>query len=551
MVIGNPDSWDSTISFSDKDSYESCTWSPCGRFIAAQTKSVVEIRNQLTFQLLAVLKSPKNAPLLKGPLAYSPDGRSLACGFSGGIVIWDIQTGGVARSIDCHSDMRTLVWSGDGRKIAAALLSSGSISGVETYDVISGAQIFESKINSRNEWISYHWAHENSFRAITKPTSRSGLDLEMSIFEIGPTLPKIERLHVAFSPPSWIAFSPSTYRISLLGPGTLCIIDARNSQRLFEDRGNFFSLRFSSDANLLAAPQENGFRVWKYISGSYALFGEFLLPHIPFFSPHEFYLEFSPTSASVLSRCGNILQVWRLHEPPISPRIHHQHAAISHSGRYIATADKSQNTIIIIDVHSRAPSQFIDTGEEIEGLAITGNVLLVAFSEKVVGWLLTEEGRVAGVVGNERVSQSDSIWTVTSPLRHPKSLCFRVSGQVGLIGTHDTLPFRYHTGTGGVPDYSHQPRHFDFPWISLYKPGDYKEYHYLRHDDAPQRDTLPEDGWSVLGTTTGKAGWVMDPDGRHRFWAPVEWRRLDNRNWHHDITTLFVGTGDQPVVIKF
>ncbi|KAF9784562.1 hypothetical protein BJ322DRAFT_985598, partial [Thelephora terrestris] len=95
VVVGAPDSWDQAVSFSNKDRYVSCIWSPCGRFIAAQTPITVEIRDQLTAELLTTLQPPETIHL-EGPLAYSPDGRSLACASDTSILIWDLQTGGVA-----------------------------------------------------------------------------------------------------------------------------------------------------------------------------------------------------------------------------------------------------------------------------------------------------------------------------------------------------------------------------------------------------------------------------------------------------------------------
>src|ERR1700743_2703860 len=59
VVIGIPDSWDPAVSLPGKDHYPTCVWSPCGRFIAAQTKERIEIRNHLTFELLAVLQYQK------------------------------------------------------------------------------------------------------------------------------------------------------------------------------------------------------------------------------------------------------------------------------------------------------------------------------------------------------------------------------------------------------------------------------------------------------------------------------------------------------------
>jgi WD40 repeat protein len=85
--------------------YKLCTWSPCGQFIAAQTSEAVEIRNCLTLELLTTLKPTETTPsALMGPLAYSPDGHSLACGSNTAILIWDIQTGGIAKEIKCGTD---------------------------------------------------------------------------------------------------------------------------------------------------------------------------------------------------------------------------------------------------------------------------------------------------------------------------------------------------------------------------------------------------------------------------------------------------------------
>ena len=548
VMIGNPDSWDLTISFSDKYDYNSSAWSPCGRFVAAQTKSVVEIRNQLTFQLLTVLQSPKNDSSLNDPLEYSPDGRSLASVFSGGIVIWDVQTGGVARTIGCRNTSFALKWSLDGRTI----ITTWGTHSVETYDIASSTQLFNSTPGPGKEYTLFPWAHETSFRALAMPWPPSGRNLQMSISEFGSTRIKVESLNVSsISTPVKIMFSPSTYRISILAGGALCVMDARNSHLLLEERGDFSFPSLSFDGGHLAAPLKNGFHVWKFSSDRYVLLGEFLLPHIPSFSRGDLRLAFSPNSTSILSRCKNVLQVWRLHSPPTTtPQTLHQHAAISRSGCYIATAFRS--TVTIIDLRSEAPSQFVDTDGEIEGLAITGNVLLVAFSEKVVGWLLTKEGTVNGVVNNGRASHSDSIWNINSPLWRPKSLCFTVSGQVGVIGTDNIIPFTYCTETGGVPDRVGGPQHFDFSWSSFYQPSDYQEYHYLRHHGTPQYDPPPVDDWLVSRTKTGKAAWVVDSEGRHRFWVPVEWRApWDPKNCHQDIRTFFTKIGNQPVMIKF
>ena len=547
VMIGNPDSWDLTISCSGRKDYKFCTWSPCGRFVAAQTKAIVEIRNQLTFQLLAVLQSPKKTSELQGLVAYSPDGRSLACGSSDGIIVWDIQTGGVAQSIDCKGLIFFLVWSSDGRTLGSSFDYSNDSSHIKTHDVASGAQLFEEKL--RQEIVLGLWAYEKSFRFISALVTFP--DVFFSISEIGPTRIEIEQLRVVCSKPfdSW--FSPSTYRIATCCAGTLRILDIRNGQLLLQER-HFESLPyFSSDASLFAVSHQHGFHVWKYTSDSYLFSREYLLSHELSFQD-ELRLEFSPNSTSILSWCRNVLLVWRLHAPPTTPKARPQLSALSRSGRYVATAHQLQTTITIANRHSKNP-QFIDAGGEIEGLAITGNVLLVAFSEKVVGWLLTEEGTVDRVADDRRADHSDSIWTITSPPQRPRSLCFRVAGQVGVIGTGHITPFFYHTETGGSPDRLQRPQNFGFPWLTFYKQSDYQEYHYLCHPkNTPQPDILPKDSWLTSRTTTGNVGWVVDSEGKHRLWLPVEWRApWDPKNCYHEITTLFTRIGGQHVIINF
>jgi len=100
VVIGTPESWARNIAISHNDDYNGpCIWSPCGRFVAVQTRRAVEIRNQLTLELITILQLTKLIRDLAGPLAYSPDGRSIACASDTAIIIWDIQTGGVAKGI--------------------------------------------------------------------------------------------------------------------------------------------------------------------------------------------------------------------------------------------------------------------------------------------------------------------------------------------------------------------------------------------------------------------------------------------------------------------
>ena len=556
VVVGTPDSWDPAVSLFGKDKYNACVWSPCGRFIAAQTEGRIEVRNHLTLELLAVLQYPKPARAYRSHLAYSPDGRSLACAIRSCLVIWDIQTGGVVQIIDSHMSDLDPAWSLDGRSIIART----GIATAKTYDVASGAQLFKFEADKR-EYLSHFWACGESFRVLIK--FPIGFDNEMTISEIGPTCTRIKSLQEISLQSSEVKLSPYAYRVSLSNVDeSIHALATGTSHRLLSYTGDGFA-RLSPDGSHLATVHDDSFQVWKYTSGSFVLFREY-----PFGGLVDVgSLEFSPTSTSILLWRKNIFRVWRLDTPPTPPRAPRQLAVISPSGRHIATAHESQTTVTIADLHSQIPLQLIDTGGQIEGLVITGNVLLVALlSGEVVGWLLTEEGRVSNVAENKVADRGDSIWTTTSPeaRRHPGLSCFGVKGKVGMIGLGYLSPIIfdthlipdthliYDTETGDVLDRSHEPQNFTFPWLYFRHTSDCQKYRRPRYHGAPQYDTLSKDGW-LVSHETREEGWVVDPQGRHRFWLPVEWRMdwTDDNIWHHDITTLFIGQIDQPVVIKF
>ena len=558
VVIGTPDSWDPTISCSGRYLHGSFTWSPCGRFVAAQTTNGVEIRNQLTLELLTTLTKDGSQPV--GSLAYSPDGRSIACCFVTAIVIWDIQTGGVAEVIErgLEGYIRSLVWSLDKKVVAiTAVGRGGNAPGVATYDVGSGAQLFTKGFNLRVEL--HIWAWQKSFRLAVVVPPHGDTVSKITISEIESTLIDIESFPVEFPENSAISLSPSTYRISISISRTLRVLDIRNSDCLLKESGKFHSSQFSPDGSLFAASIRDGIRVWEYTSGSYAFWGEFLYPHLstmPLTRTSQLLLpsnlQFSSNSPSILFRGLDVLRVWRLHDPPTNPKKCLEYIATSRSGRRIATAHQSESTITILDLHSQAPPQFIDTGVVIVGLVITGNVLLVEGSGKAVAWLLTEEGTVEGVLDNDRASPSDSIWT--TPLID--SFPFQrlgIEGQVGVLKTGDTFPFTYHIVTGEVLGLARKPQDFSCHWISFSGSSNHQKFLHLPHRDPTLDDTFPKSNWKLSLIKFQTAGWVIDPEERHRFWVPVEWRnQWDGNSWqlYENIAVLVGFTGTRLVVIK-
>ena len=497
----------------------------------------MEIRNQLTLELTTILQPPETIPDLKGLLAYSPDGRSIACASNTAIIIWDIQTGGVAKEIRCSASNISLVWSSNGGSIFTIDSKGLETFAVHTYGVSSSTA--SSPGTLRSGYNPHLWTVDESFRVMT--TVRNVYDIEaIEIFQVGSTLTKIQSFSPRFSCAIIsMSFSPTTHHISVLGSHALSIFDVRSSEDLLHAEGNFFSRCFSSDGSLFAASEGEIVCVWKYDSGYYTLCGKYQFQGL--YRPP---LQLSPTLSSILGHSKNILEVLRLHELPTAPETHRrQYVRLSRSGTRVATAYEMGSTVTITDILAQTPPQFINTGMAIMGLVLTGNVLLVVGSTHLVVWLLTEEGLVDGVTGGRRVGCKDSIWT----MRFAESKCmFRVEGEVGIIRVGGSTLRIYHTDTGEV---LHPAQELHGNWDS---PGDHHlGRNHLRFHNLPQCNIPLEDRWKTSQATL-REGWVKDAEGKHRLWIPVEWRTSwDPADWRHDVTTQLSRLGGMPILVKF
>jgi len=538
IVIGIPESWAQDIATSGEDDYiQPCIWSPCGQFVAAPTSRAVEIRNQLTLELITILHPPETIPRLTGLLAYSPDGRSIACTSNISIIIWDIQTGGVAKETKCSDINISLVWSLDGGAICTIGCGDQGAFTVRTYDVSSGTASFPGTL--RSGYDPHLWTVNKSFRVMTTVWDGSKIKA-INIFKVRSTLTKVKSFSPSLPVRYRMSFSPTTHHISLSNDHTLSISDVRSSKDLLHAEGNFGPQCFSSDGGLFAASQREIVSVWKYDSGRYTLYGEFRFQD-PTARSH--FLQFSPTpSSSILGHFKNILEILRLRELPTAPKtLGTQCAGLSRSGTRIATAHRMEST----DVLAQTAPQFIDTGVAIESLFLTGNVLLVAGSRQVVAWLLTEEGLVDGVIGDGRAGLGDIIWTV----QFKSKWALDVEGQVGTIRMDEKALHVYHTGTGEVLYPTQEPRDLHSGWGFLL-PGVFDQNHFRFHS-LSQCNVPLKDRWQTSRATV-REGWVKDAEGKHRLWIPTEWRSCwVPMYWRHDITTQFTSLGGRPALIKF
>ena len=529
----------------------SCTWSPCGRFIAAQTTIAIELRNSLTFEPLTILQSTETNPLLTGPVAYSPDGRSIASTSNTAVVIWDVQTGGVAKEIRCGTNSISMAWSLDGRKICT--VASGECRSVQICNVVSGVTLSPGELQPR---LNLHvLAYEESFRVFAIGHVESGT-ISIDVFEVGYTLPRIQTFRISLTgirtprislagstQTPKISFSPTTSRVSISIGEELLVFGIPRSGPLLEENGPFSSHCFSSDGGLFAASGENGLLIWEYDSYRYALRWKF-----PCQGWANSPLQFSPTKSSILGHCANTLQLWRLQDPTAASQSDRPWCgSLSRCGNYIATAYKMDRIVKIITPQSHIPLQTIDTSVGVEELVLTGNVLLVVGSGEVGAWLLTEEGLVNGATGRSCADHRDSIWVTPLSRLAPKSWMLSVEGQVGIIMSAGPTQFTYNTETGGVLRYA--PPSFSGHWYNLFQP--HYGRHHLRLHGLSQGGAPPKDHRQTSRTIL-EGEWVKDHEGRCELWIPVEWRRSwDCADWLPDVMAQFSILESGPFIIKF
>ena len=505
VETGIPDLPDFSISIPSSRNYrEAATWSPCGQFIATQEVGVVQIRNALTLELVSTLQPAIQNSNPSAPPSYHPDGRSLACVTNTGIIIWDIQTGGVVKEIQWDTvGCKVLAWLLDGQVVGALCDQT-----VHIYNIASS--MTPSPI-SFESYCHFFWAHNGSFWVMTGPEV-SGVSV--SIHEVGPASTGIESFFIMDGAGYHFLeyFSPATYRISGEYSGKLpqlFIWDLQRSERLLTEKGRFGSSSFSHDDSYFMAFKLGVIHIWNYNGTNYIPWQQLTSP------AYCGSIRFSPTLSSIVARQQGSLRLWHLNHPPTTSMNIPQLEIYSPSGIQIATACYKGRTVTITNLTSQTPSQYVDVDMKIVGFGLTGKVLLVRGVGKVMAWLLTEEGLVSNVLGNKRASIGDSIWTMPIP-PHSKPK-FLVEGETGAIKCGETI-WIYSATTGGVLVPQH-PLHFQGPWYTFKDNLQVKDY----HNDAPLQDFPPKAKQKPVQTDVTD-GWMKDQEGKHLLWLPTEWR---------------------------
>ena len=594
--------------------YGSYTWSPCGQLFAAQTPTSVEIRDALTLDKHSTLQPTKPIPKdlepighLPSTLAYSPDGHSLAGCFSSAATIWDIQTGGVIKEMECgvvDALPKSLVWSLDGTTIGAIFLKGEGNWIVFTCDI---ASIKVSTHTVQSPYEPCLWPCGDSIWMMTISENKTTINT----FEIWPTVTVflVKSHSIAHSiggnPP------PAMHQDRFLS-GDLChwgfsVYDIHNQRFLLRKYSFFTTNCFSPDGGLLATTSNHEVHISRLEEHAqyYHQWKTFPLWKALGDAPRG--LKFSPTSSSLLISRDGYLEV-----QPLEGSITHTPEKItlikfSSNGTYLVTAFKDKSTIIITNLYTDS-SQLIDTKVTICQLTLVSNILFMGSHRDLVAWKLTAEGTVDGASDIRRIDSSSRLWIKEWM---GDDLSFWASGQTGVIRSFTNIvfynmetgeelkhaapstplpplpsddlgfsswptfsyhhPLEYHNYLSGdnLPDCDVEtgeefksaapsiPSPSSPSWKDFYHDSDgtdfrtwpsFSCYDLVECNDHPSKDNLP------ASTPWFQEGWLMYPEGeyQHRLWLPTHWRtKWEEVHCLNDIKILRLVLASGKVVIKF
>jgi len=413
VVVGLPASWDPrTASVVLSTQHPDTTWSPCGRFIAVSTNTGVEFRDSTTLKKLSALESPVSLSQSIVVIAYSPNGRLLACActrpfsFEMAIAIWDTQTGGIVKTMHGGEPgyPRSMLYSSDGRMLSVSCGTSPYKWTVWTFDTVSGERGCSDELES--EFDPVLWTEKNSIRFATSQHDDDNLCIDIweisSVSNGHPTkVNSFRTCHGLNSNNCQIFFSPTSLRVAIVSVNSTIIRDARDSRLLLEAPASrtlgSYAGHFSPDGSLFACTEQHEVQIWKTSTEGYVLWAKFPLR---FSAATGGAFAFSPDSGSVIGWGSGIMEVWKLNQP-IKPLASEQSSdvwnshlvAFSTNETHVAIGRASSGTIMVVDLHSGTPELIISTDMRIVDIKMVGDTVFALAGMKIVSWSLAGGSR--------------------------------------------------------------------------------------------------------------------------------------------------------------
>ena len=605
VVLGLPISWDANTAATTRPSViDVVAWSPYDRFIAIAwfDTMTIEVLDSATLQRLQTLRFPQelDRDTVDRALAFSPDSRILTLLGTHSwhtLVVWDLQTGGVASAIRWIGPSKdatgkaSITYSANGTMVGVRCRYAPGGDVIRVFDVASSIRGVHS--HSPTSPISHTngiWTHGESLRFTT-------IDMKtITIWEVGftsdaiptevETLPAPEDVNFR----DWdkdqecVQFLPAAYRLALAFQRKVSVWDARNAKYLLHctDPGFHSVMSFSSDGRFFACATVGfGFYLWKESPTGYILH-EILAPNI--MQPRPLL---SRTGQSIVELDGFTIRLLHTKDsttPPSNPLTQSPHQIgsflldFSPDGMLAAVARERSKTVTVLNLKSGVPRLTIDAGMEVEGHGVIGNAIAVIGDWKVVTWDLPTGNRVPGA----KMTLEDSARTID--LRDPpRGIVFDASispdswhvaltvleqESMDVLSPSDCDCLYIYDGSTGEQLMRRTPSS-DIPFFA---PGgcdlwlvDHDGYgKVLRVGDGGQVLQGPEgrvdiehppEGYpwaSSLGYRVTDDWWILGPDGKRLLMLPPPWQypRAVLRVWKGQFLALLHGKLPEPVILE-
>ena len=412
VISGVPVSWDTSIaSVKFPDWIQATAWSPCSRFIAAtyHGSSEVVILDAATLKQLHTM-DPLEKKVFWGNIIFSPKGHLLtACSRREHyIVSWDFQTGGLLSKTSTGTSNSCISMSYSRCETMVGCLFHGAF--IKIFNVFSGTCISS---HPTKQSVKAIWTCD---KYLQFATVESG---SITIMQLSFTLSH---------PPTWVGtlstpddFSeelvslPTLSQLAFILHGEILVRDVQHNKFLLHSTNfeNPRDMSFSSDGcSFACGTRGREFHIWKELPTGHISHQKLISGAV-----HPTPIV-SPNGESVITHSDNVLQLWHTTNPPTSLSNTSKQSSknsewffveFSPDESLVAVAEKSSETVKILDTKSGHPWLVINAGTEIYGLKMTGDKTIVVGDGRIITWDLPARG----CISNTRRDISSCVQTTT------------------------------------------------------------------------------------------------------------------------------------------
>ena len=540
-------------------------WSPCSRFIAIPSYTVIYILDAVTLKQLKTLAYPGCGPCL---VAFSPDSCMLAC-IGQQLVCWDLQTCVPVCNFlierEFGSPPCSITYSGCG-KMLGVLFNNSEVGDHQvfilgTYDILSGTPIHYHPIEGLAA--NTIWTYGECIQFAT-------LDVwSITIWQVEftskhlPTEVRSMPTPDDFDPWKEFFFLPSPPRLAFNHKKSLLVWDGDQSKLLLEYEGSS-NIAFSHGGHFFASITQAGeVNLWKESPTGY-------VPHGRLVSSIQLSLNLllSPDGQSVIMHDSPTLQLLRTKYsiPPLSSTItqpvnwdKHFILAFSQDDPLAAVTRLEDNTVTVLNLKSGLPWLIIDTNICVYGLGVAGRTVAVVGNGKVITWNLP----TGDCALNTRVNINDSV-QATFFQQHDGLESASISPNLSYVAIKIIDLRIYDASTGklltGSKVQLHSPSFTsDEHEIWSRNPLDRRGLVIVKDSKSnvinlkhPDPSGIPSGRlpWqSSHGYQVTDDGWILNTSGKQLFWLPHHWRSDEkDRVWggqflallHHDLPEVVI-----------